>query len=89
MIFPPSILWISIKEANGKGFRLWLPLFLVWWLIIPVLLIVPWISALSRYHPTRFRSPFRAAVWLVVAFCSIRGLTVSVKGDDSVYVAFR
>ena len=89
MIFPPSLLVIRIKEKNGKGLRLWLPIFLVWWLIIPVLLIVPWISKYSRYEPIEFRSPFKAAIRLVIAFCSTRGITVSVKGDDNVYVAFR
>ena len=41
----PMILKLRVREKNGKRFFIWLPLFLVWIIILPLLLIpIPFLA---------------------------------------------
>jgi hypothetical protein len=41
----PMILKLRIRDKNGKRFFIWLPLFLIWIIILPLLLIpIPFVA---------------------------------------------
>jgi len=41
----PMILKLRVRDNNGKRFFIWLPLFLVWIIILPLLLIpIPFVA---------------------------------------------
>ena len=63
----PCFAVVSIKPARGRGFRLWLPLFLVWILLAPfALLLVPMMmvyAAICRMNPFAAVSIFGRLLW--------------------------
>ena len=92
MILPPSLLRIRIRNKNTK-FSLWLPLFLIWPLILlamailsPLVLICAvllWPIGLAK--PVLLTGPS-----LFRLFCSIKGLEVSVeKSSEQVLISIR
>ncbi len=89
----PLILKINIKEKDNKGFRLWLPLFLIWLILLPfaivgwVLLIVIGILATPLGHGRKF---IFGPIALMRVLFSLRGLKVDVdSADDRVFVEFK
>ncbi len=90
MIWPPSVLRIRIVGKDRKRIRLWIPLFLLWPLIVFAALVVPFvIAAVPR---TRRELPIKSFLtigpWLFVIFCAMRGLKVDVRSrDEQVYIA--
>ena len=91
MIFPPSILQLSIRR-EGHRIGLWLPLALIWPVFIvlalaiaPLVLVaaavlwsIGWGRPLLLAGPAMFR-----------IFCSLRGLEVSLQDESQiVYVRF-
>lgn len=56
---PPMLIYVSVREPDSKGYRLWLPVILLWPLLLPLvalLLIVTLLIDLAllisgtRYH---------------------------------------
>lgn len=92
-MIPPLVMRLRVTPGSGRGFGLWLPLFVVWplllvllVLLLPLLILADLIMALCRY-------PFSAirAVWsLWAVLCSLHGLHVDVDGarGDKVLVSF-
>lgn len=92
MIWPPSLLRIRIRNNNIR-FSLWLPLFLIWPLVLLAMVILSpliilcavllWPLGLSR--PLLLTGPV-----LFRLFCSMRGLEIAVeKSSDQVLISFR
>jgi hypothetical protein len=59
MILPPLIIDVHVKEKGSRGFRIWLPFFLLWPLFFPLVALVLLVTRLvdfllllagSRYH---------------------------------------
>ena len=79
MMWPPSVLHLQIPRENGLSRRLWIPLFLIW----PVLLVIaififPLFAlgvALSRRKGER-RAVIMAGPALFGLFCAARGLRI-------------
>ena len=58
-MFPPMLLYLRIRTEERPGFGLWLPLFLVWLILLPIVVLVLLIALLvdvvlffanQRYH---------------------------------------
>ena len=92
MILPPYLLLIRIRNEN-RGFKLWLPLFLVWpFFILAALAISPLVFLLSLLlWPSGWgRTVLMTGPWLFRMFCALRGLVIDVKsGTSRVYIVVR
>lgn len=73
----PLVASISVRSKRRRGFRLWIPLALIWLLLLPVvvlLLPVAWFACwASRVDPLRAGSAF----WQIL--CSLNGANVEVQ----------
>ena len=92
MIWPPSLLGFRIRNAN-RGFGLWLPLFLIWPVIVLVALaLLPLVLLLSLLlWPSGWgRTVLLTGPWFFRVFCALRGLVIDVKsGTSGVYIVLR
>ena len=88
-IVPPLSMWLHVESPVGsRGFRMWLPLFLVWLLLLPLVVLVLIVTMLvdtalflagERYH--------HYTLLLVRCFqvlAETRGTVVRVRGDRSI-----
>ena len=84
MMWPPSILRIRIAEKPGRGFGLWVPLFLFWPLIVLVAFIAPVVIVASPRLRRRssVNSVLLSGPYLLDAFCAVRGLRVDVRDEQ-------
>ena len=91
-MFPPSVLRIRVRD-NDHNIGLWLPLILVWPLVVLVdIVLSPLILLLSLIlWPSGYGKPLLFAGPLVFRlFCALRGLTVSVEQrSERVLVYFK
>ena len=81
MIWPPSVLRLRI-HSQRRHFRLWLPLLLVWPLMVVILLALsPLILVLAIIlWPSGMGKPLLLAGPLLFrVFCALRGLEVNVE----------
>ena len=88
-MIPPAVLKIHVIDDGKKVIRLWLPLFLLWPLVLVVMLALPVLMLVGIFIPRkrRLRRVFLASPWWITAFCAFRGFRVDVKdGKDIVYV---
>lgn len=84
------VVWDS-KKKNGKtgGLRLWLPLFLIWILILPLILVIlitwAFIALLAWTSPgmKRFGRIIKAGALIM---WNINGLQVDIRNRDSKFV---
>ena len=85
MMWPPSILRIRISEKGGRGFRLWIPLFLFWPLTVLVPLLAPVVIAASPKlrRRTGVKLLLLSGPCLLAAFCAARGLRVNVQDEQA------
>jgi hypothetical protein len=87
MSIPPVIVSIRVREEGHRGFRIWLPLFLVWpflfvlWVLALVVAIV--VDALLFVSGQRYHHYSKLLVWFFETSCDLRGLKVYVDGVDS------
>ena len=93
MTWPPVALRVRVIENGRRKVRLWLPLFVLW----PLLLLlagsgplVAFVGSLLGWRTGRTRAALPAARQLFVIFCHLGGLEVDVQTSEAqVYVAFR
>ncbi len=92
MIWPPSLLGIRIGGVDS-GFRLWLPLFLIWPpFLLMALALFPLVLLLSLFlWPLGWgRTMLLTGPWFFRMFCALRGLVIDVKsGTNQVYIVIR
>ena len=85
MIWPPSLLGFRIRGV-GKGFGLWLPLFLVWPpFVLAALALLPlvFLLALLLWPIGRGRTLLLTGPWFFRMFCALRGLGIDVKSGTT------
>ena len=87
MNVPPLSMWLTIEHPTRSATRLWLPLFLVWLLLLPVLVIAfaaTIVTDLVLYTSGR---RYHHYTLLLLHLCEVlgdsRGLIVRVKAQDS------
>jgi hypothetical protein len=69
-ILPPLTATLHVKPAGWRfGIRLWLPLFLFWLLLLPLLVLaLPFLFIAAVIFGIRFWASLRAALGLLAAF---------------------
>lgn len=78
-MIPPAVMSIAIKQNSGKGFRLWLPIILLWPVLILVLIIVVPIAALAEVALySRGIRPFSILIGLLRVIAALKGTLVDV-----------
>jgi len=92
MIWPPSVLHLRIHNSR-RHFGLWLPLFLVWPLLL-VLGLVLWplllIGAIVLWKRGWSKPLLLGGPAIFRLFCALRGLKVEVKQpSEQVLISFR
>jgi len=89
MIMLPLTINLRIKNPDGKGFRFWLPLFLIWpFVLILVLAFAPPVLLLSLilWPSGRGKKLLMAAPLTLYLFCHLRGIMVDISGEEEVYI---
>lgn len=81
MIFPPSILRIRTVKKGKKKLGLWLPVFLLWPVILGLLVLL-FALAICLRRGAKGRMILAGLPQLFVAACALRGLKVDVEQDD-------
>ncbi len=77
----PMFLTISVRAQGTRPIRLWLPLILVWILLLPFLvLIVPAVMILGAIAGL---NPLAAAGSFFAVFCALAGTHVEVEAPDA------
>jgi hypothetical protein len=79
MILPPLVARVRIR-TRAHHFRLWVPLFVIWLLLVPLLLPVLLLALIvALLAPARWRfGPVARGTY--VALCETRGTHVDVEG---------
>lgn len=82
---PPLMMWISVRKKAGRSVKLWLPLIILWPLIlVAAVLFIPIAFICDRIFGSKaLLMGFR----IYSVLCATRGLSVDVKQqNDSVRV---
>ncbi len=82
----PMIMRIRIKEAEGKRFRLFIPLFLVWLLLFPLLLLAaPFILIAAAVTWKRGYGRILLGIYplLIAVIGTLSGLHIQVESPDN------
>lgn len=91
MMFPPSIMRIHVGEKE-KGVRLWLPIFLLWPIVLlAALLMTPFVlvGAVLLWPRGWGRPLLLAGPLLLGLVFAARGLTIDVEeGPQRIYISF-
>jgi hypothetical protein len=93
MIYPPFILRIRVIEGGIKKIGLWIPLFLLWPLVLvfaialfPLILII----SLLLWPTGKGRKLLLGFPLILYLICNMRGLKVDIRGgSDYVFVNFK
>ena len=91
-MIPPAFLRVRIKRAHGRNWRLWIPIILLWPIVLalalvlaPVLLL--WAIAARGVRPGL---ALGAVVNAYLVVCAFRGLTIDfANGRRSILVSVR
>lgn len=90
MILPSSVLTICVTEDGQRKCRIWLPLFLVWPIVIVSMVVLAPIALVVAAVCRRWSRVILAGPELIAACWSLRGLRVRVEdGGDQVLINVR
>ena len=88
MILPPWLIDVKVRESDSKGFRIWLPLFLLWPLILIVLAIALVVSiamdVVSFIAGQRYHHYTLLLLGSMKLLAETRGIHADVNGPDTV-----
>lgn len=89
----PMILKLRIKDKNQKSFGIWLPLFLIWLVILPLLAIpAPFVllAALILWPSSYGRLVLYSYLAVFSIISNMSGLNLDIESKDSiVYIDIR
>jgi len=83
----PLILKLRIKDKNQKRFGIWLPLFLIWLIILPLLALpAPFVllAALILWPGGKGRLVLYSYAAIFNLICNMSGLKVDIQSKDSI-----
>ena len=84
---PPVLLRVRIED-DKRRLRLWIPLIVLWPLVVVVVLLGTPVVAVRSGHCARLRSVLLAGPLLLYALASLRGLRCNVvSGADRVFIS--
>ena len=92
-MIPPYLIWVRVRPQDGKGFWIWLPLFILWPLGLAIAILAFGVAIVvdtillftgRRYHH------YTLLLWrLHEVICASTGTTVRVTGANTVDVIIR
>jgi hypothetical protein len=83
-MIPPIFMTIAIKSSENKGLRLWLPLIVVWPILIVLYIVLLPLAAVAELAlQERGIRPFSILIALVQTLSALRGMVVNVVSDRS------
>ncbi len=87
-MLPPWSMWVHVASPDRRDFRMWLPLFLVWLILLPIVLLAFVISVVvdvalfvtghSYHHYTLL------LLRCLGLIADTRGMAIRVHGDRSI-----
>lgn len=84
---PPVLLRVRIED-DKRRLRLWIPLIVLWPVVVVVVLLGTPVVAVRSGHCARIRSVLLAGPLLLYALASLRGLRCNVvSGADRVFIS--
>lgn len=87
MSFPPSLLYVKIRDDGKNRLGIWLPLFLLWPLIIIILALVFLLTILVDFFlvlaDARYHSFTRLVFGAMITLFEIRGLKVHIENAEN------
>ncbi|MDP2183117.1 MAG: hypothetical protein Q8K99_11180 [Actinomycetota bacterium] len=90
MILPPAIIYVSVKEADKKGWWFWLPLFLLWPLLLVLVALAlcatVFVDIVTWLAGARFHRYTELILRLTSLLGECRGTCVDVDGSDRVNI---
>lgn len=81
MIIPPSLLRIRVIEKGKRKVNLWIPLFLIWPLVIALMVVLAPVALVVCLVWPKGRQVVMAGPRLLALAWAIRGLRVRVKDE--------
>ena len=89
----PFILKLRVKDKNQRRFSIWLPLFLIWLIVLPLLAIpapLVLIAALILWPSGKGRLVLYSYAAIFSLICNMSGLKLDIQSKDSmVYINLR
>ncbi|HWA63276.1 MAG TPA: hypothetical protein VG939_18005 [Caulobacteraceae bacterium] len=77
----PLFLTVRVRAAGARDVNVWLPLFLIWILLAPLLiLVIPVVFVAAAIFET---NPFAAVAGVIAVFCALSGTHVEVSAPDA------
>lgn len=90
MILPASLMRIRVAGDQRKRVNLWIPLILIWPIVLALMVILSPVALLLCIVWSRGRKFIIAGPRVLMACWAMRGLELRVKdGDDQVLVSFK
>lgn len=87
MILPPLVIDVRVRQDGSRGFRLWLPLFLLWPLFLPLVLVVVFAAivadVLRAIAGARYHQYTAFTVGALQLFAELRGTRADIVTSDS------
>ena len=83
----PLILKLRIKDKNQRGFGIWLPLFLLWLIILPLLVIpapLVFLAALILWQGSYGRLVLYSYFAIFSIIWNLSGLNLDIQSKDSI-----
>lgn len=90
MILPPTVFHLRIAKAGRKKLDLWLPIILLWPLVIAVMIVLAPLAIILSLIFSRYRPMILAGPRVLATCWAVRGLRVQVKdGKDQVLITMK
>lgn len=83
MILPPTVFHIRIVEGGRKKFNLWLPVILLWPLVILLMVLLAPLALIASLIWSKHSKLILAGPRLLALCWAIRGLQVRVQDDNN------
>jgi len=87
-MFPPMLVYLRLSKPDKSRMGLWLPLFLVWLLLLPIILLAVLLAMLVDValvlSGRDFHSYTRLLLHLLGVLGTARGTVLSIHSEDNV-----
>ena len=87
-MIPPLSLWLHVESPKNRTVRLWLPLFLLWLLLLPLFVLALAATVLTDVVLLLVGASYHGYTLLLLGCCQLlaetRGLVVRVNGPETI-----
>lgn len=86
-MLPPLLMYLNVGQPGARRVRLWLPLFLVWLLLLPLVVLALALTILADVVLTLAGQDYHSYTLLLLGLlglvADLRGMTVKIHSDDT------